>query len=420
MKPMQRQQRGITAVLVVIGLLALLAMVGLAMDTGHVVLNKSRLQNTVDAAALAAAKVLDMTGSEAQATTAARSVFDLNAANQPELSSVLSGADITVQYSNTLSPFAPGSAPANYVRVYANNFDMWTSFTSLVGVDKTSTAATAVAGPSAPILPTATCDLFPVMICANMPGGTASNQFGGVLDPSIVTPLKISELSSSLPGGTGLVCLDDENCGGREVGEWLAGAGTCDTDDGWLVPKPGTVTGPTDKGIGTRFTSTGNMPYDKLDFPPDLFTTQPTPKLTMAKGDPVHVYKCADATCKNPGELVDSIDDVSYTYADYKNDQLESDFTPDIPGWGRRVVATPVVDCTTYTAPRSTVKILGAACFFLLQEIIQVPGDPAFVLGQYTNEGCIADGAAGQAPGPEAAPFIYKIVLHNDPASPDS
>ena len=74
-----RQQRGIVAVLVAIGLLALLAMAGLAIDTGHLVLNKSRLQSTVDAAALAAAKVLDQTGSRAQATAAARGVFALNA-----------------------------------------------------------------------------------------------------------------------------------------------------------------------------------------------------------------------------------------------------------------------------------------------------------------------------------------------------
>ena len=63
MRGTRRQQRGIVAVLVTVGLLALLAMVGLALETGHLVLNKSRLQSTVDAAALAAAKVLDQTGS---------------------------------------------------------------------------------------------------------------------------------------------------------------------------------------------------------------------------------------------------------------------------------------------------------------------------------------------------------------------
>ena len=178
MNSMGRQQRGIVAVVVAIGILALLAMVGLALESGHVVLNKSRLQNTVDASALAAAKVLDKTGSEVQATTAARSVFDLNAASQPELSRVMSGADITVQYSNTLDPFAPGSVPANYVRVIANDFTMWTSFTSLVGMEETRTAASAVAGPSAPVGSeegNEACDLAPMMVCADLGAGAAGD-----------------------------------------------------------------------------------------------------------------------------------------------------------------------------------------------------------------------------------------------------
>ena len=57
----RRQQRGIVAVIVALAILSLLAMAGLAIDMGHLVLNKSRLQSTVDAAALAGAKVLDET-----------------------------------------------------------------------------------------------------------------------------------------------------------------------------------------------------------------------------------------------------------------------------------------------------------------------------------------------------------------------
>ena len=148
MNPIGGRQKGVVAIMVAVGLLALLAMVGLALDSGHAVLNKSRLQNTVDASALAAAKVLDATGSEANADTAARSVFDLNAASQPELNSVMSGADLTIQFSNTLNPWASGTTPANYVRVIADDFTMWTSFTSLVGITETRMAATAVAGPS--------------------------------------------------------------------------------------------------------------------------------------------------------------------------------------------------------------------------------------------------------------------------------
>jgi len=67
----RRRERGSTLVLVVIGMLALLAMAGLALDTAHVLLNKSRLQSALDAAALAAAKALSQSTNTTWADTAA-------------------------------------------------------------------------------------------------------------------------------------------------------------------------------------------------------------------------------------------------------------------------------------------------------------------------------------------------------------
>jgi len=53
-------------------MLALLAMAGLALDTAHVLLNKSRLQSALDAAALAAAKALSQSTNTTWADTAAK------------------------------------------------------------------------------------------------------------------------------------------------------------------------------------------------------------------------------------------------------------------------------------------------------------------------------------------------------------
>ena len=52
--PLHRQ-RGISMVFIGAGMMALLLMVGLALDAGHATLNKARLQNATDAAALHAA-----------------------------------------------------------------------------------------------------------------------------------------------------------------------------------------------------------------------------------------------------------------------------------------------------------------------------------------------------------------------------
>ncbi|MGA1640695.1 MAG: Tad domain-containing protein, partial [Steroidobacteraceae bacterium] len=66
-------------IIIVAGLLAILAMAGLALDGGHLFLNKTRLQNMVDAAALAGAKSLQQNaGNTAAATAAARNIFRQN------------------------------------------------------------------------------------------------------------------------------------------------------------------------------------------------------------------------------------------------------------------------------------------------------------------------------------------------------
>ena len=399
----RRQQRGITAVLVTVGLLGLLAMVGLALETGHLALNKSRLQNTVDAAALAAAKVLDETGSQAQATVAARSVFDLNAANQPELSRVLSGADVTVQYSNTLSPFAPGSAPANYVRVFADNFTMWTGFTALVGIDQLSTAATAVAGPSAPI--TEPCDLVPMTVCGNPAAGSPNWGFSR----DNVTVLKLAAPSAGVtigPGNFQLISLG--GTGANIVRQNLAGGyqGCIDTDT--VLTQPGNETGPVRQGLNTRFNQyQGGM--RRTDYPPDRFITGQNPELDVAADDTTVILR-------GSGTVVTNVSQLSYSYSDYERDYASGN--PGLPSGKdrRREIAVPIVDCAGANQGRSDLPVLTFGCFFLLQPLSQqAGGKEGYVYSQLISE-CSAAGA----PGPVGGTGIYKIVLHNDPASPDS
>ena len=266
-----QRQRGVVAVVIAIGLLALLAMAGLALDSGHLILNKSRLQNTVDSAALAAAKVLDQTGSEAQATTAARGIFDLNAANHPELARVLSGSGITLQYSNTLEPWAPGSAPARYVRVVAEDFSMWTSFASLVGVTDLSTAASAVSGP-VPLDEgesdgSEACDLVPMMVCADMSAG-APGYFG--YQGNNVSLLKIGSNVTGPIGPGNFQLFELGGAGANVVRQNLAGAyNQCIDPGGEITTKPGNNTGPTAQGLNTRFGQYQGGGMNPNDFPPD-------------------------------------------------------------------------------------------------------------------------------------------------------
>jgi Flp pilus assembly protein TadG len=417
MNPMGGRQRGIVAVIVAIGLLAMLAMVGFALDSGHMVLNKSRLQNTVDAAALAAAKVLDATSSEAQATTAARSLFDLNAANHAELGRVMSGADITVQYSNTLNPFTPGTVPANYVRVVANDFTMWTSFTSLVGFTDSRVAASAVAGPSAPIGMTAgneACDLAPMLVCADMAAGAASD-WGYSRDNVSVLKLAAGDSSDVGPGNFHLVRLGGP--GANIVRQNLAGGyEQCLDPDENVETEPGVENGPVSQGLNTRFGQyQGGM--NQNTYPPDTVTTETNPQLVVAGDGSTVIFR--------GGGPVNSIDDVSFSFDDYTNRQASGqfDFANGVPL--RRVLAVPFVDCSGFNPGQSTLPLVGLGCFFLLQPVQQGGpgggGNDSNVFGEYIGD-CGAGGTPGPVPDPdpEAGAGIYKIVLHNDPSSPDS
>ena len=151
------KQRGSVLVLVVIGLVAMLGMVGLALDSGHAMLSKARLQNTVDAAALAGAKQLDLSGDTVTARNAALQAFGANAGagGNHELGEAYGDGTIAVevQFSATLNPFVPGTMPAEYVRVRARNFRLAVWFAGIVGATDKVVAATAVAGATGHMLP---------------------------------------------------------------------------------------------------------------------------------------------------------------------------------------------------------------------------------------------------------------------------
>jgi Flp pilus assembly protein TadG len=416
MNPLGGRQRGVVAILVAIGLLGLLAMVGMALDSGHAVLNKSRLQNTVDASALAAAKVLDSTGSEADADTAARDIFDLNAASQPELSQVMSGADLTIQFSNTLNPWAAGTAPANYVRVIADDFTMWTSFTSLVGITETRMAASAVAGPSAPIgmeEGNEACDLAPMLVCADTAAG-AENDWGYTGDNVSVLKLAGGDESEVGPGNFHLVQLGGP--GANIVRTNLAGAYNQCLDPGENVEtQTGVENGPVAQGLNTRFGQYQGGMSQSL-YPPDTVTTATSPRLSLADDGTV--------TFQN-GDPVNSINDVGFSFDDYTSRQESGqfDFENGVPQ--RRVLAVPFVDCSGFNPGQSSLPLVGLGCFFLLQPLQQGGpaggGNDSNVFAEFIGD-CGAGGTPGPAPNPNPTENtgIYKIVLHNDPLSPDS
>lgn len=413
MNALRRDQRGAALVLVVAGLVALLAMAGLAIDMGHLGHNKARLQSTVDAAALAAAKVLDQTeGAEPPATAAALSVLGINAAAHPELQQVVgNGLQVTVQYSNTLQPFAPGTTPAFYVRVIAQNFSMWSSLTALVGIDQLQTAASAVAGPSATIDPLSeVCDIAPMVVCGD-PAAPAP-YYGYELDTLQV--LKLASGNHSEPIGPGnFQLIQVGGPGGNLIRQNMAGSyNACVDGDGTVETQTGNVVGPVTQGLNTRFGEYLGGGVSAEQYPPDVVITEPSP--TLSYDDDTQIIS-------QGGTQVQTADQIDFNFQSYQA-RLRAenyDYPPQPDGIGapeRRILTIPVADCSGSNTGNSTLPVLGFACYFLLQRAVQ-QGTENFVYGQFI-EGCLGQGNPGSDPNNNFGP--YRIQLYDDVGSGDS
>jgi Flp pilus assembly protein TadG len=411
MSTLRARQRGATLVMVVVGLVAILAVAGLAIDMGHLGLNKARLQSTVDAAALAAAKVIDQTsGATAPATSAALSVFGINAGAHPELNTAMSnGLNITVQYSNTLKPFAPGSVPAVYVRVVATNFSMWTGFTALVGMSNLNTAASAVAGPSTNIT-AQVCDVAPMLVCGN-PAAPAPN-YGYQLNSLQVLKLASGNNPGPIgPGNFQLVRLNGS--GGSVIRENMAGSyDACITSNLNAETQTGNVTGPVTQGLNTRFGDYSGGGTNSTDYPPDVVTTEPNPKLT---------YDSNTGQISQGSTVVTQASQISFNYANYQQRAKAGtyDYAPAPNGIGapeRRVLTVPIADCSGANNGNTSLPVLAFGCYFLLQKAEQ-KGTDNYVYGQFVT-GCVGQGNPGPAPSSTFGP--YRIQLYDDVGSGDS
>jgi Flp pilus assembly protein TadG len=210
-----KKQRGSTMVLVVVGLSALIAMGGLALDTAHVFLNTARLQTALDAAALAGAKSLDQSTSTVLATSTAQQVFTANLSNYPELQTAMgNGLTLNTQFSSTLNPFTPGSTPAAFIRTSVSGFKTSMSVVSVLGIPSISVTGSAVAGPSAS--ETTACNIAPMVVCANP---AASAPYYGYAQDQVVGLTQLSKTNTN----TGIGSYEVISTGSTATANALAG-----------------------------------------------------------------------------------------------------------------------------------------------------------------------------------------------------
>jgi Flp pilus assembly protein TadG len=404
----QRRQGGAALPMVVASLLAMLLISGLTLDVSHALTNKSRLQSTVDAAALAAAKAYDETPDIVAANISALALFGLNAdgAGNHELDSAYDAGDITVtlQWSETLNPFvSTGLGP--YVRVIATGFSISSSLSVLLGIDTIDVSSTAVAGPS-PTINTA-CNIAPMVACALDPDDL--DLFGYAAGSLQVLKHGAAEGACSGQVGCGNFHLIRLDCpGGDCIRENVAGGWNgCISGSETVETEPGNTVGPVVQGLNTRFGEyNGAMSPDV--YPPDVVTRVPDPPL----GYDDDIKKITQSGTEATSSSID------YGWADYQDDVHDARYTnpPPTGVFERRVLAIPIARCDGTSSGQSTLDVVGFGCYFLSQPVVQ-KGNEAEIFGQFI-QGCTAAGAPG--PTPISGPDPYIIQLYKDPGSGDS
>jgi hypothetical protein len=383
-------------VTVVIAMLVLIGMAGLALDMGHSYLNKSRLQNLVDAAALSAAKVLDATRSTGEAELAAYETIAAAAGDgvSDELKRSAGTLSVAVEFSDVLFDSGLSNDP-RYVRVRAEDFTVAAWLIQVMGFDEKRIAASAVAGPSPTLVEI--CDIAPLVACSQGPApnfGYTQGQLVCLKDSAGGTAGSV-QCQNAAPGHFGLLALATDGGTSAIAGNMAGSFGYC-TRIGDAEPIAYGNKVPVAAGLNTRFGihEAPLMAGSEAAYPPDYVTTA---ALNFAYSDYLARYE-------DPGIW---------------------DYRPPVGAPERRVLKVPFGVCPS---AGGNVVIAGLGCFFL-REPVCAPGQPGIqycyggvgntqeIFGEFLGD-CSARGTPG--PDPNVGPGPYIIQLYKDPDSSDS
>ncbi|BAJ01976.1 pilus assembly protein TadG-related protein [Shewanella violacea] len=423
----QGKQGGAILVMFTIGLFSLLAVAALALDGGHLLLNKGRLQNAVDSSVLYAAKILQNDGSLFQAREAATLIliqnlgFEENSEldtsidlSSPDYNSTLVTSNIYIEFSEWPDPFIPVfDETSKYVRVRIENVGLDNFFAQIFNFNKT-VRASAVAGKSTDI----EClnKVVPMMVCGLNdeadyinPDTGLVEPFGLPLDTLYVMKTGSNQGTAIGPGNFQLLRLDGAS-GGADIRRALAGEftpGSCVSPGDDVETEPGNSVGPVVQGLNTRFGmwQGGGLSSDthKRD-------------RNICQGDRIEV--------DNDGVIIPFTGgEAEYSHQDYLDDDedlhcdigdISTDATTSIGG--RRELPVVVGLCDGMTNGANTITSLGTGCFFLTQQISQ-KGNEAHVVGEFVR---VCSSAGSASLDPSFVSNTSTIVLYRDPDSPDS
>ena len=440
------QQRGAVTVLMFFALVAILMMAALALDGGHMLLNKTRLQNAVDAAALSGAKTLSQMSGSDDATDVARIAalatleHNANASGNSELAEAIGPAedvgkfaivDFSDRVDGVFSLEGPEDEVPRFVRVSVPNYPLAGFFWGMlqtkgdVKSPAKAVAAIATAGPSS----TSPCDLAPLMVCGDTGAGQHDPENGLFWGFRFGEMEVLKSTKNNTSGiGPGNFQLLDFGSGGKTVRDELAGGGTlCPTLGNTVKTKPGNTVGPSVSGLNTRFGDYQGGGVTPEKYPPDLVTDYNK----LANGKPALEPDLDNDTVSylGPGGgLVSSDANGNITTASGKelfdyNNWMQRSATCVAGGsdgcqakgvFERRMLKIVIGQCSGTDGGTAQVPVRGFGCFFVLQPMEQ-SGGRSWLLGQFVRA-CEGDNVPGPNPTPGGPQIIqlYKTLSSND------
>ena len=424
------KQQGNVAVLFVVSLTALLTMAAVALDTGDLFLNKGRLQNLVDAAALHGARVVDQGGSQTAARQAVVDILvkNLESGDMRQLSNninltTLNTADEDVTNKlNVLFLAAPednnglNAAAGRYVRVELGQITL-TNFLSQTFSFSKNLSATALAGPSTAA---ETCfqDVLPVMVCGDA-AGTAANLFNLPfgLPPNDVLSLLTMPAANTTPLAIGNIQLrtitapiNTANYQSALAGQLFGEQQVCFTAGTTIATQAGLALAQPLAGLNTRFNGSADD-----DFPRDNNNCQGADiadnVVIDGQGEIIDAAAIATAYRFEDNYLADIA--IEATACSAPSD--DGNITLGIQA-RRRIVRLIIADCAGAVNGENTLPFLGIGCFFLSQKIADIDVNRHLV-GEFID-GCLTQSKPseqiGNVPGPDS------LVLYHVPGSTDS
>ncbi|WP_299804708.1 Tad domain-containing protein [uncultured Shewanella sp.] len=431
----RQYQSGAILVMFTIGLFSILAFAALALDGGHMLLSKGRLQNAVDAAALNAAKELQQGATLFEAREAAYTILLQNlgfsengeldnsvSLSSPDFNSTQVTSRLHVEFSELPDPFNPILAEGSeYVRVRVENVNLSNFLADILNFDK-NIRASAVAGRSQDLL--CVNRIAPLLVCGDE-NSSADENFGLTQDLYLMK-IGANQPSANGTGNFQLINLDGDN-GSKAIADALSGNFSPDQCIGpgdEIDTKPGNSVG-IKHGFNTMFGDWGGMGTNNVDNPRDINICEATPVSVIevhAQDSDGNLLYNDDGSALMETAIDPDSKATAYRWSDYDTDNRAaippSCVTTSDPYAKplRREMSVVIGVCDPNANGTYPVDILGTGCFFLTQKM-GTSGQDSYIVGEFLKN-CSNSGQSSLDP--NYVGDSSTIVLYWDPDSPDS